>query len=127
MKIKNTKKAIKASSRKVRKAIKADEEVVEDIDVEEGGDVDVSEEASDLLFEATDVAQLVAEVTGEDVQVEADEDIVIFDVGEEQFTVTAEGDEELLEASTQPAKNTNKKTVKASRSAKRAKARRARR
>ena len=50
-------------------------------------DTEVAPEASELLFEADDVAELVAEVTGEDVTVEADEDKVEFTVGEEVFTV----------------------------------------
>ena len=62
--------------------------------------VNVPEEASDLLFEAEDVAQLVAEVTGQDVDVAVDDDAVTFSVGDEDFTVEADGDEEVLEAST---------------------------
>lgn len=66
-----------------------------------GSEVDVAPEATDLLFEAEDVAELVAEVTGEVVEVTADEDEVVFAVGEgenaEEYTVTAEGDEEVLE------------------------------
>ena len=73
-----------------RKAVRAGEEVV----------VDVAPEATDLLFEAEDVAELVAEVTGEEVAVEADEDAVVFTVGEEEFIVEPDGDEEVLEAST---------------------------
>lgn len=78
-------------------------------------DVDVAPEATDLLFEADDVAQLVAEVTGEDVIVETDDEsnAVTFIVGEENFEVTPEGDEELLEASTRILKG-SKKTVSAS-------------
>lgn len=66
-------------------------------------EVNVAPEATDLLFEAEDVAELVAEVTGEVVDVTADGDNVVFAIGEgenaEEFTVTAEGDEEILEAS----------------------------
>lgn len=60
----------------------------------------VAPEASDLLFEAEDVAELVAEVTGEPVEVTADEDgnSVTFAVGDDEYTVEAEGDEEVLEA-----------------------------
>lgn len=74
--------------------------------------IDVAPEATDLLFEAEDVAELVAEVTGEDVQVDAEEDVVTFTVGEEEFQVIAEGDEEILEAVRKPLKN--KKNIKAS-------------
>lgn len=60
--------------------------------------VDVAPEASELLFETEDVAELVAEVTGQTVEVTADENTVVFTVGEDEFTVQAEGDEEVLEA-----------------------------
>lgn len=73
-----------------RKPIRANDDI----------DVNVPAEASDLLFEAEDVAELVAEVTGEDVEVAVDEDQVTFSVGDEDFTVEADGDEEVLEAST---------------------------
>ena len=76
-----------------RRAIRANEEMME----MEGG-VNVAPEATDLLFEAEDVAELVAEVTGETVEVEADGDVVTFAVGEEEFTVEADGDEEILES-----------------------------
>ena len=62
------------------------------------GEVMVAPEATDLLFEAEDVAELVAEVTGEDVEVVADEAGVTFTVGDEEITVEPEGDEEILEA-----------------------------
>ena len=74
-----------------------DEEVVDD--VMEEGEVEVAPEATDLLFEAEDVAELVAEVTGEAVEVNVEDDAVTFAVGEDEFTVEAEGDEEILEAS----------------------------
>ena len=68
------KSAVKASNvRKARRrAVKANEELEDEIIDEEA--VDVAPEASDLLFEAEDVAELVAEVTGEDVAVTADND-----------------------------------------------------
>lgn len=90
-----------------------DEDVVDDTpDADE--DVNVAPEATDLLFEAEDVAQLVAEVTGQPVDVEKAEDgnSVEFTVGEDVFTVTAEGDEEVLEAVRTPLKK--KKQVSAS-------------
>lgn len=77
----------------------------------EGG-VSVEPGASELVFEAEDVAQLVAEVTGEPVDVTADEDTVTFDVGEESYTVEAEGNEEILEAARRPFRG--KRTVAAS-------------
>lgn len=80
---------------------------------EEGGDVSVAPEATDLLFEAEDVAELVAEVTGEPVEVEVADDgeSVTFAVGEDEFLVQAEGDEEVLEAVRRPLKG--KKSVAA--------------
>ena len=85
----------------------------EELDTQVGGEAVVEPEASDLLFEAEDVAELVAEITGEDVEVTADEGSVVFAVGEDEYTVEAEGDEEVLEAVRRPLKN--KKAVKASR------------
>lgn len=78
----------------------------------DGQGASVAPEASDLLFEAEDVAELVAEVTGEAVEVTADEDQVTFAVGEDEFTVQAEGDEEILESVRKPMRN--KRTVAAS-------------
>lgn len=85
-------------------------------------DVEVAPEATDLLFEAEDVAELVAEVTEEEVTVDTTEDGgVEFEVGEETFTVIPEGDEEILEASRKtfakkrPVKASSKKrTIKSS-------------
>ena len=74
-------------------------------------EVEVSPEATELLFEAQDVADLVAEVTGEDVSVEATDEGVEFTVGEDVIFVEPEGDEEMLEAST---KVLGKKAVEAS-------------
>ena len=100
--------AIKASSRaRARRAVKADDEIIEDeiIDEEipaEGGEVFVDDAASTLLFEAEDVAELVAEITEQDVDVTVDDeaDSVTFAVGGEEYTVTPEGDEEVVESST---------------------------
>ena len=72
----------------------------------------VAPEASDLLFEAEDVADLVAEVTGEPVDVTADDTTVVFAVGEDEYTVEAEGDEEVLEATRRALRG--KRTVAAS-------------
>lgn len=80
-------------------------------------EVDVAPEATDLLFEAEDVAELVAEVTGQVVEVTAEGDEVTFAVGEgeeaTEFTVTADGDEEVLESSRRNFRG--KKNVAASR------------
>lgn len=91
---------------------------VEDVDVEET-DVVVEPEATELLFETEDVAQLVAEITGLPVEVSAEEDSVVFAVGDDEFTVEPEGDEEILEsrkviAKTPVKADTQRKPVKAS-------------
>lgn len=79
---------------------------------EEMAEAVVAPEATDLLFEAEDVAELVAEVTGLPVEVSADEDSVVFAVGEDEYTVHAEGNEEILQAVRKPF--ARKKTVSAS-------------
>lgn len=106
---------MKMNSRNRRRRIMADEEL--DMEVEQTGEATVAPEATDLLFEAEDVAELVAEVTGEVVEVTADGDDVTFAIGEgdavEEYTVSAEGDEEVLEAVRRPF--SGKKSVAASR------------
>lgn len=87
-----------------KRRIVAEDEIDEQMDDmpmegEDAGAVEVDPEASDLLFEAEDVAELVAEVTGEAVEVTVDEDYVTFAVGDSEYTIEAEGDEEILEAS----------------------------
>ena len=110
---------IKKSSNKANtrsRKIKAEDEVMVEDQVEEGAEdaaVSVDPEATDLLFETEDVAELIAEVTGQDVDVVADENEVVFSVGDEDFTVTAEGDEEILESSKKALRG--KKAVRASR------------
>lgn len=109
------KSAIKASNRAVRPArrVRAAEEIEEEEIVEEEGNVNIAPEASDLLFEAEDVAEVLAEVTGKDVAVTADDDKVIFEIGDDQYTVEAEGEEEILESSRKALRG--KRPVKASR------------
>lgn len=97
---------------------------VEDVDMpaedavgaEGAGDVTVDDEATDLLFETDDVAQLVAEVTGQDVDVSVDDETgeVSFGVGQDEFTVTPEGDEEILEARRMPRKPAVKASTRSS-------------
>lgn len=66
---------------------------------EDMGGTTVAPEAQELLFEAEDVAELVAEVTGEPVEVTTEEDgAVTFGVGDDEYTVEAEGTEEVLES-----------------------------
>lgn len=100
--------------------IKASEEMMdEDIDMkfdEEGMEdatVTVDPEATELVFEAEDVAELIAEVSGQEVEVTVDENSVVFNVGDQQFTVEPDGDEEILEASRKVLRG--KKPVRASR------------
>ena len=108
---KNSKKrTVRANSRPLRRSVRAAEDIEEEV-VEEGG-VNVDAEVSDLLFEAEDVAELVAEVTGLDVAVTADDDVVTFEVGDDQYTVEPEGTEEILESTRKALRG--KKTVKAS-------------
>lgn len=102
-----------------RRVVKAEDELdVEDTPMPEGeGDVSVDPEATDLLFEAEDVAQLVAEVTGEDVEVTIDDeaDNVSFAVGEDIYTVEPDEDVDVLESCKTPKKS----SVKASRATRR--------
>ena len=65
-------------------------------------DITVAPEASELLFQAEDVAELIAEVTEDTVAVDISDDgsTIKFTVGDAQYTIEAEGDEEVLEAST---------------------------
>ena len=102
-------KSVKCATKKPlgRRRIKANEEMIEEqVAV-------VAPEATDLLFEAEDVAELVAEVTGQEVEVTVEDDSVTFTVGEDEYTVEPEGDEEILEASRKVL--TGKKAVAASR------------
>jgi hypothetical protein len=86
-----------------------DDMPAEDIDLPAEGDgeaeVTVDDAATELLFEAEDVAELVSEVTGLPVDVTVDEDEVVFAVGDDEYTVTPEGDEEIVEQSTRMRKS----------------------
>lgn len=77
---------------------------------EADADVEVAPEATALLFETEDVAELLAEVTGEPVSVEAEDgdDTIKFTVGENEYTVEPDGDEEILEAVRKPLANKRK-------------------
>ena len=93
-------------------------------------EIEVAPEATELLFETEDVAEIVAEATGETVAVEVVDEGVEFTVGEGEeaavFTVEPEGDEEILEASTRVLRGSGK-AVKASTRANKRVVRRARR
>lgn len=114
-----SKRKIKASTKMTKRPIKADEALVDeeviDVPAEEEAEVVIEPEATDLLFEVEDVAELVAEVTGEEVEVSVDEETgaATFAVGGDEITVEPEGDEEILESVRKPL--ANKKAVSASR------------
>lgn len=97
-------KSIAASCTTKSRKVTAAEDVVDDIDdiddMGDMGEISIAPEATDLLFEAEDVAELLAEVTGSPVDVSADGSVVSFDIGDETYTVEAEGDEEIVESST---------------------------
>ncbi len=107
-----------------RRRIVADEEIEVDetLDVKDDVDVDVAPEAAELLFEAEDVAELVAEITGSPVEVTAEDESVTFEVDGEAYTVEPEGDEEILESSRRVFRG--KRPVKASRALRTARSRR---
>ena len=104
-------------SKRSTKAIKADDEldVEDELPEVEDTDVEVSPEATELLFETEDVAQLLAEVTQQPVDVDTTDDgeSVEFTVGKDVYTVESEGDEEVLESVRKPFKR--KKPIKSSR------------
>lgn len=81
---------------------------------QDAGEVTVDPAATELLFETDDVAQLVAEVAGQDVDVTVDDETgeTVFAVGEDEFTVTPDEDVEVLESTRRPLRN--KRNIKAS-------------
>ena len=91
---------------KNKKRIYANDEIQEPV-------VNVESDATDLLFEAEDVANLIAEVTESDVEVEVadDGDSVSFTVGDAVYNVEAEGDEEVVEASTRVGRRAGKRVT----------------
>lgn len=94
----------------------AEDEVLDQNVQQDDADVEVDPAATELLFEAEDVAELVAEVTGQTVEVTVnDDDTVDFNVGDDTFTVSADGDEELLEASTRVMRGSKKRVAASTR------------
>ena len=89
----------KKKTRTRRIAASEDIDTIVDVEEEVVDDVVIDPSATELVFETEDVAQLIAEVTGDTVEVEADEDAVVFTVGDADYTVEPEGDEEILETS----------------------------
>lgn len=116
MKYTKTVRASKKVEPSTKRPIRANEKMIrsdEEIDTEEVIDEPVEEEIIDepvedepvqeeLLFEAEDVAQLLAEYSGEAVDYTVDDETteVTFTIGEDEITVTPEGDEEIVEEST---------------------------
>lgn len=87
-----------------RKIVADDEIDMMDVDVVDDDmdsapdEVMVDAEAQDLLFEAQDVAELIAEVVEMPVEVTAEDTTVTFAIGDDEYVVEADGDEEILEA-----------------------------
>lgn len=79
-----------------KKAVRA----AEDIDFEEA-QVNVEAPAEDLLFETSDVAELISEVTDKPVEVSVDEEgsAVTFNVDGDEYVVEPEEDLEVVESS----------------------------
>lgn len=90
-----------------------DDEVMDDEVMDDEGEVTIDPEATDLLFEAEDVAELLSEYAGQAVDVTVEDDKVVFAVGDVELTAEAEGDEEILEAASSRALR-GKRTVSAS-------------
>lgn len=97
-----------------------------------GEDVDVAPEASEMLFQADDVADVIAEVTGKPVKAEVSDDktgAVEFTVGDPEdgdvYVVEPEGDEEVVESAHRISRN--RKSVQASSRVSNARRRNARR
>ena len=107
----------------------APEMPIEDVPMDEvpetaDGGVDVDDSAYGLLFETEDVAELVAEVTGQEVEVKADDESVVFTIGEDEYTVTPEEDTEVLESVRRPLRGRRRVSASAMAKARRPLARR---
>lgn len=101
-------------AKKPMRKVKAAEEFIEETPAVTEADVEVAPEATELLFETEDVAQLLAEVTDSEVVVDVDDeaDQIVFTVDGDEYAVEPEGDEEILETSRKVLRG--KKSVKAS-------------
>ncbi len=94
-----------------------DDEIIDDeIDMPEDAPV----EEAELLFEAADVAEVLSEYSGEPVDYTVDDETteVTFTIGDDEITITPEGDEEVVEESSRIRRSARK--VAASRAARRA-------
>lgn len=87
-----------------KKKIVADDEIMEQPVDQVEDDVDVEPAAAEMLFEAEDVADILAEVTGQPITVEVADDAsqCVIGVGEDEFTIDAEDAEEINEAEPVP-------------------------
>lgn len=84
-----------------KKKIVADDEIMEQpVSQVAEDDVDVEPAAAEMLFEAEDVADILAEVTGQPITVEVADDAsqCVIGVGDDEFTIDAEDAEEINEA-----------------------------
>lgn len=82
-----------------KKKIVADDEIMEQPVDQVADDVDVEPAAAEMLFEAEDVADILAEVTGQPITVEVADDAsqCVIGVGDDEFTIDAEDAEEINE------------------------------
>jgi len=78
-------------------AVEVDEEVTDEVDEDP---VQVSEEASELLFSPQEVGELIYQISEKPVEVYSEDDAVTFSVDGVEYTVEAEGDEEELVSAT---------------------------
>jgi hypothetical protein len=74
-------------------------------------------ETSDLVLDVQDVVDLLSEVTGEEIEAEVNEDTVDFTVGEEVFTIEAEGEPIIEQDPIEESRKVSRRPVSASRTA----------
>lgn len=86
---------MKIYSSKTRSAVRASKADCNRRSIRAEEEVNVAPEASELIMDTEDVADLLAEVTGEDVTVEATDEALEFQIGEDVFTVEPDEDEEV--------------------------------
>ena len=74
-----------------KKKIVADDEIMEQHVDQVADDVDVEPAAAEMLFEAEDVADILAEVTNQPITVEVADDAsqCVIGVGDDEFTIDA--------------------------------------
>lgn len=88
-----------------KKKIVADDEIMEKpVDQVADDEVAVEPAAAEMLFEAEDVADILAEVTGQPITVEVADDAsqCVIGVGDDEFTIDAEDAEQINEAAPVP-------------------------